>query len=97
MDVDEDPYSMIAVPVLLDKIAEAVKLNMICSTNCRQEWTLEEMLRPFGDEVEVREQHTSFFMSSNNSASPKERLEFKSRGNHGKTTTTSALFTKQNG
>ena len=97
MGVDEDSYSTIVVPVLLDKIPEAVKLNMIRSTNCRQEWTLEEMLRAFGDEVEVREQHTSFFKSNSNSASTKERIEWKPRGNHGKTTTTSALLAKQNG
>jgi len=77
MGVDEDSYSTIVVPVLLDKIPEAVKLNMIRSTNCRQEWTLEEMLRAFGDEVEVREQHTSFFKSSSNSAATKERQEWK--------------------
>ena len=75
MGVDEDSYSTIVVPVLLDKIPEAVKLNMIRSTNCRQEWTLEEMLRAFGDEVEVRELHTSFFKSSSNSASTKKRIE----------------------
>ena len=97
MGVDEDSYATIVVPVLLDKIPEAVKLNMIRSTDCRQEWTLGEMLRAFGDEVEVREQHTSFFKGSSNSASVKERQEWKPRGNHGKTTTTSALLTKQNG
>jgi len=85
------------VPVLLDKIPEAVKLNVIRSTNCRLEWTLQEMLCAFGDEVETREQDISFFKSSSNSASTKERIEWKPRGNHGKTTTTSALLTKQNG
>ena len=97
MGVDEDSYATIVVPVLLDKIPEAVKLNMIRSTDCRQEWTLGEMLRAFGVEVEVREQHTSFFKGSSNSASVKERQEWKPRGNHEKTTTTSALLTKQNG
>ena len=55
LGVDEDSYATIAVPVLLDKIAEAVKLNMIRSTDCRQEWTLGETLLAFGIEVEVRE------------------------------------------
>ena len=57
MSVDEDSYSAIEVPVLLDKIPEAVKLNMIHSTNSRQEWRVREMLRVFGNKVEVREEH----------------------------------------
>ena len=89
MGVDADSCATIVVPVLVDKIPETVTLDMIRSTDCRQGWMLGELLRAFGDGVEVRKQHTSF--------SVKERQEWKPRGNHRKTTTTRALLTKQNG
>ena len=53
MGVDEDSYSTIVVPVILDKIPEAVKLNMICSTKGHQECMMNKLLSAL--EAEIRE------------------------------------------
>ena len=78
MGVDEDSYSTIVVPVILDKIPEAVKLNMIRSTNGHQEWTMNEVVSALEAEIDVREQHTSFFRNTGSNVA-RERQEWKQK------------------
>ena len=72
MGVDDDSYSTIIVPVILDKIPEAVKLNMIRSAKGHQEWTMNEMLSALEAEIDVREQHTSFVRNTGSTNVAKE-------------------------
>ncbi|XP_065062455.1 uncharacterized protein LOC135689235, partial [Rhopilema esculentum] len=101
LGVDETSYSNIVVPVLMDKVPEAVRLNMIRGSKNHQEWDMEEMLVAFREELEIREQHVSISMALGNGTvsgrtSSERRSEMKPRF-PGRTTTASALFTKQDG
>eukprot|EP00795_Rhopilema_esculentum_P008904 gene8904-biopygen10482 len=101
LEVDEISYSNIVVPVLMDKVPEAVRLNMIRGSKNHQEWDMEEMLVAFREELEIREQHVSISMALGNGTvsgrtSSERRSEMKPRF-PGRTTTASALFTKQDG
>eukprot|EP00795_Rhopilema_esculentum_P008683 gene8683-biopygen9689 len=66
LGVDETSYSNIVVPVLMDKVPEAVRLNMIRGSKNHQEWDMEEMLVAFREELEIREQHVSISMALGN-------------------------------
>ena len=96
MGVDEDSYSTIVVPVIMDKIPDAVKLNMIRNISGHREWVMGDMLRALRTELDIREQHTSFFKQVGNPSAAKERFDVKPRI-PGRTTTASALFAKQDG
>ena len=94
--VDEDSYSTIVVPVIMDKIPDAVKLNMIRNISGHREWVMGDLLRALRTELDIREQHTSFFKQVGNPSAAKERFDVKPRI-PGRTTTASALFAKQDG
>eukprot|EP00795_Rhopilema_esculentum_P009614 gene9614-biopygen11021 len=66
LGVDEISYSNKVVPVLMDKVPEAVRLNMIRGSKNHQEWDMEEMLVAFREELEIREQHVSISMALGN-------------------------------
>ena len=96
LGVDQETYSSILVPVLMDKLPDSVQINMIRFGDSNHlEWDLEEMLDALGKEIEIRESHVSIFKSPSNLAhmqktgtsvrteQPKERI-----------TTASALFVK---
>ena len=103
MKVDEETYSEIVVPVLLDKIPEGVRLCMTRSSKTRyQDWTMEEMLEALREELELREhQVTSFKGAYGNASTRKEQKEaddFRLRtARRPQPTTASALHTNQNG
>ena len=62
LKVDEETYSEIVVPVLLDKIPEGVRLAMTRSSKTSyQEWTIEEMLEALREELELREHQVTSF------------------------------------
>ena len=96
LGVDQETYSSIVVPVLMDKLPDSVRINMIRFGDSNHlEWDLEQMLDALGKEIEIRESHGSIFKSPSNLAhmqktgtsvrteQPKERI-----------TTASALFVK---
>ena len=67
LDVDQDTYSSIVVPVLMDKLPESIRLNMIrFGEGDHLEWDLEEMLEALKKEIDIRESHMSIFKVQNN-------------------------------
>ena len=61
LKVDKESYSCIVVPVLMDKIPEQIRMNMIRFGGDYLTWTLDEMLDAFAKEVEIKESHFSVF------------------------------------
>ena len=61
LKVDKESYSSIVVPVIMDKIPEQIRMNMIRFGEDYLSWTLDEMLDAFAKEVEIRESHFSVF------------------------------------
>ena len=106
MKVDEETYSEIVVPMLLDKIPEGVRLGMTRNSRANyQEWTMEEMLEALREELELREhQVTSFKGGYGNASTRKEQREADDsrprtvrRPQPPQPSTASALHTHQNG
>ena len=57
--VDAKTYSSIVVPILMEKIPEQVRFNMIRSSDKNHlKWTLEDLTVAFDEELEIRESHT---------------------------------------
>ena len=57
--VDAKTYSSIVVPILMEKIPESVRFNMIRSSDKNQlKWTLEDLTVALDKELEIRESHT---------------------------------------
>ena len=56
LGVDKDTYSSIVVPVILDRLPEAVRL-IVTRGKDFHEWTLEDLLLPLKKEVDLREEH----------------------------------------
>eukprot|EP00794_Sanderia_malayensis_P001248 gene1248-biopygen477 len=64
-EVDQTSYSSIVVPVILDKIPENVRYNMIRSSSSDHlEWNMKEMLTALERELVIRESHTSPFRAA---------------------------------
>ena len=63
LGVDRTSYSAIVVPTLMDKIPDAVRLNMIRGARAHDDWELNEMLDAFREELEIRERHVPMFTS----------------------------------
>ena len=69
LGVDQETYSSIIVPVLMDKLPDSVRINMIRFGDSNHlEWDLEQMLDALGKEIEIRESHGSIFKSPSNLA-----------------------------
>ena len=72
LGVDKDSYSSIVVPVLMDKLPEPIRINMIRFGTEYLDWTLDEMLETLAKEVEVRECHVSMFRPNQSSANQQQ-------------------------
>ena len=56
LHVDEETHASIVVPVLLEKISQAVRLNMVRGSNMDHlEWNVEEFLESLQKELQVRQ------------------------------------------
>ena len=95
LKVDKESYSSIVVSVLMDKIPEQIRINMIRFGGDYLSWTLDEMLDAFAKEVEIKESHFSVFKSfqqkewtGGNHTRPVQQDQKKRMG------TASALFTQ---
>ena len=64
--IDQDSYSSVIVPVLMGKIPEAIRNNMIRFGTNHLDWNLETMLTALGKEVEVLEGHVPVLQPSQN-------------------------------
>ena len=88
--VDRSSYSSIVVPILMEKVPEAIRYNMVrFEEKSHLEWTLDEFVRALGKEIEVRESHVPIFKPQSHG----ERPKFQSRSNG--VGTVSALFVKE--
>ena len=84
--VDQITYSTIVVPMLMEKIPEGIRFNMIRSTEKKQiNWGLDDLLAALGKELEIRESHVSVFKSGGNQ-------EKGTRPKREETVTASSLF-----
>ena len=63
LGVDKESYSSIVVPVLMDKLPEGIRINMIRFGGDYLNWGLDEMMEALAKEVEIRESHVSVFRS----------------------------------
>ena len=61
LKVDKESYSSIVVPVLMDKIPEQIRMNMIRFGGDYLSWTVDETLDAFAKEIEIKESHFSVF------------------------------------
>ncbi len=98
LKVDENSYSSIVVPIILDKIPETVRLNMIRGSKNQKEWNMKEMLQVLDQELDIREQHVSIFKGRLQGQGSQVQLDAKAGPFFGKptTTTASALLANEN-
>ncbi|XP_065056418.1 uncharacterized protein LOC135684709 [Rhopilema esculentum] len=62
LHVNEETYASIVVPVLLEKIPQAVRLNMVrASSKDHLEWSVRDFLESLSKEIEVREVQAPIF------------------------------------
>ena len=61
LKVERESYSSIVVPVLMDKIPDQIRMNMIRFGGNYLSWTVDEMLDAFAKEIEIKESHFSVF------------------------------------
>ena len=88
--VDKNSYSSIVVPILMEKVPEAIRYNMVrFEDKSHLEWTLDEFIRALEKELEVRESHVPIFKQQSHG----ERPKFQSKSNG--VGTVSALFVKE--
>ena len=59
MMVDETTYSCVVVPLLFDKLPEAVRLSMLRAVKGTEDLSLSCFLEVLRNELEVRESHVS--------------------------------------
>eukprot|EP00794_Sanderia_malayensis_P012188 gene12188-biopygen9724 len=96
-EVDQTSYSSIVVPVILDKIPENVRYNMIRSSSSDHlEWNMKEMLTALERELVIRESHTSPFKSSQGTGSQQERGWLRPKREQGLEGTANALLATKN-
>ena len=55
LGADKDSYSSVVVPVVMEKIPEPIRISMIRFGGDYLDWNLEELLKAFAREVEIRE------------------------------------------
>ena len=63
LGIAEKCYSAIVVPVLMEKITESLRYNMIrfSDAGSRLDWSVKELIEAFEKELEVRESHAPIF------------------------------------
>ena len=61
LGVDKQFYSSIVVPLLMTKLPDSVRMNMIRFGENHLEWTLDEFISSLSREVEIRESYTPIF------------------------------------
>ena len=54
LKVEKESYSSISVPVLMDKIPEQIRMNMIRFGGDYLSWTVDKMLDAFAKEIEIK-------------------------------------------
>ena len=92
LGVDRDSYSSIVVPVLLEKIPEAVRLNMFRIGSNHLEWSIEDLLHAFAKELEIRESHVPVLKGISYSANPQRGDRPRPQHHTERVSTASALF-----
>ena len=87
LDVDRNTYSTIVVPMLMEKIPDAIRFNMIRGTEKRQvNWGIDDLLKALSKELEIRESHGSLLKHVGQEKGTRPRREDTD------TTTASSLF-----
>ena len=61
LGVDRQSYSSIVVPLLMAKLPDSVRMNMIRFGDNHLDWTLDEFVSSLSREVEIRESYTPIF------------------------------------
>ena len=72
LGVNEDSYSAIVVPTIMEKLAEQFRLTITRGQDFL-EWSMEEMLDAFEKELELREAHNAVGTNSNREQERHER------------------------
>ena len=84
------------MPVLVDKIPEQIRVNIIRFGGDYLSWTLDEMFEAFSKEVEIKESHFSVFKAQRQTQSIGGNRPIQTRpvqqGQNGRLGTASALF-----
>ena len=77
LGVDQENYSCIVVPTVMEKIPDAVRLNMIKGIKNLDDWTMEELPDAFRDELEIRERNQPNHRSARHEDDMKPRSAWK--------------------
>ena len=97
LSVEQDSYSTIVVPTLMEKIPEPVRINMLRGTDNFDEWDIEALLQAFRKELNIREQNFSV-IPENSSKQKGIDSEFRTRSSvKPQVTSASALLSGQDG
>ena len=76
LHVDQITYSTIVVPMLMEKIPDGVKFNMIRGMEKKQiNWGIEDLLGALAKELEVRESHGSLLQTVGQEKATRPRRE----------------------
>jgi len=94
--IDSQSFSGVVVPMLMGKVPENLRNNMIRFGVNHMEWNLDDMLVALSKEVEVLEGHVPIIQSVGGMMKPVAKFEgVKSRGENKQQPTASALFTTE--
>ena len=74
LGVYQESYSCIVVPTVMEKIPDAVRLNMIRGIKNLDEWTMEALLYAFKEELEIRERNQPTFKATRHDDDMKSRF-----------------------
>ena len=92
LGADKDSYSSVVVPVVMEKIPEAIRINMIRFGGDYLNWNLDELLKALAKELEIREIHTPMLRMNYQPQTAQNQQRPSSGRQSEKTATTSALF-----
>ena len=74
LGVDQESYSCIVVPTVMEKIPDAVRLNRIRGIKNLDEWTMEALLYVFKEELKIRERNQPTFKATRHDDDMKSRF-----------------------
>eukprot|EP00794_Sanderia_malayensis_P016165 gene16165-biopygen13734 len=92
--VNKESYSSVVVPILLGKVPESLRNNMIRFGSNHMEWNLDDMLGALAKELEVLEGHFPIMQQAGGGG---ERRQDRPRPQQSRPSTASALFAGHDG
>ena len=96
LEIDQETYSCVIVPKLLEKIPAGVRLNMTQGSEDYEDWNLENLLKALLKEIELCEHTSQMFENRNSTGTSVGNHKFKrGSGKPGGQATTSVLLSRK--